>query len=241
MLEQNDESFIPSDLRTSIYALSVKNGGVAEYEKALSIYRDPPTPSHKLSAMAALCATKDQALLKRTFAFIRTDEVKNQDLGELSRALLGSLADLHHSQPPSSAASPRTASRSARCGPSSRRTMTRSCSDSRVRLSFVIALVAEADLSIFIGNFSIGSLVRISFSTLTTAEDVKEIEAFFEKKDTSAYSQPLSQVSAFELGPASLADFAALHRDSTRSSPRPSGSSVMLRVSSASIPRPAFR
>lgn len=82
LLEKNDESLIPSDLRTSIYALSVKNGGVAEYEKALSIYRDPPTPSHKLSAMAALCATKDKELLKRTFAFIRTDEVKNQDLGE---------------------------------------------------------------------------------------------------------------------------------------------------------------
>ena len=86
LLEQNDESLIPSDLRTSIYALSVKNGGVAEYEKALSIYRDPPTPSHKLSAMAALCATKDQELLKRTFAFIRTDEVKNQDLGQCSDA-----------------------------------------------------------------------------------------------------------------------------------------------------------
>lgn len=81
LMKQNDESLIPSDLRTSIYAQAVKNGGVAEYEKALSIYRDPPTPSHKLSAMAALCAPKEKELLDRTFAFIRTDEVKNQDLG----------------------------------------------------------------------------------------------------------------------------------------------------------------
>lgn len=82
-MEQNDESLIPSDLRTSIYAQAVKNGGVAEYEKALYIYRDPPTPSHKLSAMAALCAPKSPELLARTFAFVRTDEVKNQDLCEL--------------------------------------------------------------------------------------------------------------------------------------------------------------
>lgn len=33
LLEKNDESLIPSDLRTSIFAQSVKNGGEAEYEK----------------------------------------------------------------------------------------------------------------------------------------------------------------------------------------------------------------
>jgi aminopeptidase 2 len=33
LIDQNDESLIPSDLRTSIYAQSVKFGGLAEYEK----------------------------------------------------------------------------------------------------------------------------------------------------------------------------------------------------------------
>ena len=48
-------------------------------KQILAIYRDPPTPSHKLSAMSAMTAPRDKELLARTFKFILTDEVKNQD------------------------------------------------------------------------------------------------------------------------------------------------------------------
>lgn len=43
------------------------------------------------------------------------------------------------------------------------------------------------------GNFSIGSLVKLSFMSLSSEEDAKAVETFFAQHDTSAYSQPLSQ------------------------------------------------
>lgn len=46
----------------------------------LDIYRKPTTPAHKLSAIAALCATEDTDLLKKTFSMILSDEVKLQDI-----------------------------------------------------------------------------------------------------------------------------------------------------------------
>lgn len=46
----------------------------------LEVYRKPPTPQHKISAIAGLCATRDQKLLKRTFDFVLGGEVKEQDL-----------------------------------------------------------------------------------------------------------------------------------------------------------------
>ena len=45
----------------------------------------------------------------------------------------------------------------------------------------------------FRGNFSSGSLVRMSFSTFASEGDAKDVEQFFKGKDTSAFSQPLSQ------------------------------------------------
>lgn len=125
--------------------------------QALEIYRNPPTPSHKLSAMAALCAPKDQALLDRTFAFIRSDEVKNQDLANF----FAGLANNRESK--------------------------------RALWSFFKNNYDEIMLR-FKANFSVGSIVRASFGSFSSEEDAKAVEAFFEKKDTSAFSQPLSQV-----------------------------------------------
>ncbi|GAA5820392.1 hypothetical protein JCM11491_005473, partial [Sporobolomyces phaffii] len=80
LLEKDDDSLIPSDLRSSIFAQSVRLGGEKEYTKILEVYRKPATPAHKLSAMSALCATEDPELLKKTFAMILSDDVKNQDI-----------------------------------------------------------------------------------------------------------------------------------------------------------------
>ena len=76
--EQNDSSAIPGDFLDLILANAVRYGGEAEYEKVLAIYRKPATPQHKAGAMRALCATRDTKLLDRTFAFMKTDEVKMQ-------------------------------------------------------------------------------------------------------------------------------------------------------------------
>lgn len=122
-------------------------------------------------------ATRDPELLKRTFAFSLSSEVKNQDLA----AFFSGLAN----------------------NPLSKR-------DQWAFFQENYEEVARR----FKGNFSFGSLVKISFQSLTSEEDAKvcslthlvtlnctngidlisqAVETFFAKHDTSAYSQPLSQ------------------------------------------------
>ncbi|CAH7667912.1 hypothetical protein BY996DRAFT_4583678 [Phakopsora pachyrhizi] len=74
-----NKSIIPADLRLLVFGQAVKHGGEDEYEAVLSVYRKPSNPSDKIAAMCALCATREEALLKRTFDFILSGEVKEQD------------------------------------------------------------------------------------------------------------------------------------------------------------------
>lgn len=77
-VESGDEAGIPNDLKTSIYSASVRHGGEKEYEKVLAVYRQPPTPAHKDSAIAGLCASRNPSLTERTLKMIMTDEVRSQ-------------------------------------------------------------------------------------------------------------------------------------------------------------------
>ncbi|ODN83394.1 hypothetical protein L202_01538 [Cryptococcus amylolentus CBS 6039] len=78
-LEKNDDSRIPPDLQRSIFINVIQHGGKAEYEKILDVYRKPANPSTKVDALYALCSARDEALIERTFAMLKT-EVKDQDL-----------------------------------------------------------------------------------------------------------------------------------------------------------------
>ncbi|KAK4705003.1 hypothetical protein P7C70_g1199, partial [Phenoliferia sp. Uapishka_3] len=79
-LHRDDESDIPSDLRRSIFSHGVGVGGKTAYDKILSVYLKPATPSHRSAAIAALCSSEDDALLDRTLALILSDDVKTQDI-----------------------------------------------------------------------------------------------------------------------------------------------------------------
>ncbi|BGP38710.1 Aminopeptidase 2 mitochondrial [Rhodotorula kratochvilovae] len=79
-MDQGDDSQIPGDLKGSIYSQSVRFGGEKEYEKVLDVYRNPKTPAHRTSAIAALCAPEDEQLLDRTYKLVLSTEVKNQDM-----------------------------------------------------------------------------------------------------------------------------------------------------------------
>jgi len=80
LVDNDDDSQIPGDLRSAIFAAAVKAGGEKEYEKVLSIYRKPPTPQHKQSCIRALTRGSSEELQQRTLAMILTDEVKTQDI-----------------------------------------------------------------------------------------------------------------------------------------------------------------
>ncbi|KWU42560.1 putative AAP1-alanine/arginine aminopeptidase [Rhodotorula sp. JG-1b] len=80
-MEKNDDSEIPGDLKTSIYAQSVRFGGEKVYEKVVEVYQNPPTPAHKSSAIVALCSAEKPELVDRTIKMMMTGDVKNQDMG----------------------------------------------------------------------------------------------------------------------------------------------------------------
>lgn len=47
---------------------------------------------------------------------------------------------------------------------------------------------------LLLGNFLIGSVVRVTFASLTTEEDAQSIVDFFADKDTGLYDQSYLQV-----------------------------------------------
>jgi len=77
--ETGDSSKVPADLQRAIYTAAVKYGGRDEYEAMKKIHDKPKTPSEKISAIRALSASQDEALLKETFEFIGTN-ARDQDV-----------------------------------------------------------------------------------------------------------------------------------------------------------------
>lgn len=72
-VDQDDDAGIAGDLRQITFIEGVRSGGEKEYEKVLSVYKKPPSPQHKTSAMYALCYGATPELRKRTLDMIATD------------------------------------------------------------------------------------------------------------------------------------------------------------------------
>ncbi|BGO90211.1 hypothetical protein NBRC10512_002414 [Rhodotorula toruloides] len=155
-IEKNDDSLIPGDLKTSIYTQCVRFGGEKEYEKVLEVYRNPPTPAHRSSAIAALCSSEKDELIQRSIDFILSGEVKNQDIASFVAHL----------------ARNRLAKR---------------------KVWEWFKAHYDEIMERFKGNFSIGRIVQLTFSSLSTEADAKAVEEFFKDKQTSVYDQFLSQ------------------------------------------------
>ncbi|PWN42825.1 putative AAP1-alanine/arginine aminopeptidase [Ceraceosorus guamensis] len=86
-----DESGIHPDILRTVYATAVKHGGEAEYESVLGVWRKPPTPTHKIAAHLALCATREEKLIQRTLT-LTLEEVKTQDFMYTSAGLGANLS-----------------------------------------------------------------------------------------------------------------------------------------------------
>ena len=91
-LLEGDDSQIPADLLATVYSNAVKHGSEREYNKVVDIYRKPPTPTHKIASMMAMCAARDQALIQRTLEFLYSGEVKEQDFLHYFRGMSARLA-----------------------------------------------------------------------------------------------------------------------------------------------------
>lgn len=71
---------LPVDLRSTIVQAAVKNGGEAEWQRVLALYRKSDMQEEKIRLMTALGATKDAALRLKTLEWGFSDDVRNQDL-----------------------------------------------------------------------------------------------------------------------------------------------------------------
>jgi len=77
--ETGDDSVIPADLVRITYPIAVKHGGRAEYDAVKAITVKPKTPSIGISAILALCSSKDLALAQETWDHVMT-KVRDTDL-----------------------------------------------------------------------------------------------------------------------------------------------------------------
>lgn len=72
-----------ADLAPIIVREAVRHGGEAEYNVALHIFKNPPTPQHQLAAIAGLTAPTDSGLLMRTAGMCMQGEVPAESMPQV--------------------------------------------------------------------------------------------------------------------------------------------------------------
>ncbi|KAJ3797238.1 leucyl aminopeptidase [Lentinula aff. detonsa] len=78
-MKTGDDSVIPADLQGAIYRAAVTYGGKDEFNAVKAIYDKAPTPTSRISAMIALCQSKDSVLLEETYE-IALKRARDQDV-----------------------------------------------------------------------------------------------------------------------------------------------------------------
>ncbi|KAI9818054.1 MAG: Aminopeptidase 2 mitochondrial [Pycnora praestabilis] len=75
-----DRKAISPNIRGSVYAIALANGGEKEYDIILNEYRTAKDADERNTALRSLGRAKDPSLVKRTLSLPLSDEVKGQDI-----------------------------------------------------------------------------------------------------------------------------------------------------------------
>lgn len=78
--KNGDRSAIHPNLRASVYAIALSNGGEEEYNAILNEFRTANTSDERNTALRAIGRAKSPELIKRTLSMPLGDEVKSQDI-----------------------------------------------------------------------------------------------------------------------------------------------------------------
>ncbi|KAF1998041.1 hypothetical protein P154DRAFT_536680 [Amniculicola lignicola CBS 123094] len=78
--KKGDEAAIHPNLRGSVYAIALANGGKEEYDAILDHARHAKTSDERNTALRSLGRAKDPELIQRTLALSLSDDVKSQDI-----------------------------------------------------------------------------------------------------------------------------------------------------------------
>eukprot|EP00475_Leptophrys_vorax_P015557 TRINITY_DN2186_c0_g1_i6.p1 TRINITY_DN2186_c0_g1~~TRINITY_DN2186_c0_g1_i6.p1 ORF type:complete len:903 (+),score=295.28 TRINITY_DN2186_c0_g1_i6:2328-5036(+) len=77
---RGDSSAIRADLKGTLYALTVREGCVEDYDHLMDIYKKSEFPEERNKALVALGASKSEDLLVKTLKWaLQSDEVRGQD------------------------------------------------------------------------------------------------------------------------------------------------------------------
>ncbi|KAI9727836.1 MAG: Aminopeptidase 2 mitochondrial [Cirrosporium novae-zelandiae] len=75
-----NKTAIHPNIRASVFAIALKNGGEKEYDIIVKTYRESSNSDEKNTALRALGRAEDPKLIKRTLEFALSPEVKSQDI-----------------------------------------------------------------------------------------------------------------------------------------------------------------
>ncbi|KAF2141823.1 uncharacterized protein K452DRAFT_228465 [Aplosporella prunicola CBS 121167] len=78
--KKGDRSAIHPNIRASVYAIVLSNGGEEEYNAILNEYRTASTSDERNTALRAIGRAKKPELIQRTLSLPLSDEVKGQDI-----------------------------------------------------------------------------------------------------------------------------------------------------------------
>ncbi|KAL9605149.1 MAG: hypothetical protein Q9219_000083 [cf. Caloplaca sp. 3 TL-2023] len=75
-----DRSAIHPNIRGSVYAIVLRNGGQEEYDTILNEYKTAKDADERNTALRSLGRTEDPALIERTLSLALSEDVKSQDI-----------------------------------------------------------------------------------------------------------------------------------------------------------------
>ena len=78
--KKGDYAAVHPNLRSSVYAMVIRDGGVKEYDALLARYHNAPTADERNTCLRALGRGESQELIEKTLVLALSDEVKTQDI-----------------------------------------------------------------------------------------------------------------------------------------------------------------
>lgn len=154
---KGDRDAIHPNLRSSVFSVVLSEGGEAEYNALVKEYETAKQSNERNNALRSLGFAKDPELIKRTFEYTLSSEVKSQDLYMPISAL-------------------------------------------RAHKEGILALWnwTKDNWEVLTkrlppGMSMLGSVVSIATSSLTTKEQVEDVQKFFSERSTKGFDQDLAQ------------------------------------------------
>uniref|UniRef100_A0A6B2KY43 Aminopeptidase n=1 Tax=Arcella intermedia TaxID=1963864 RepID=A0A6B2KY43_9EUKA len=86
----SDKNSLPADLQSGVFYLVAKNGGEAEINQMIEVYKTSTLPAQKVTALRSIGSSRNPELIKKGLEYMMSEEVRMQDRFILLAALASS-------------------------------------------------------------------------------------------------------------------------------------------------------